>query len=105
MEVLYEVYMYMEQVEILNFDELGAKQIYHSPDIRYVHFNRVGEQIRRAKLCINFFETTFGVCSQTIWTLVILFWTKILIRNSKYLNSRNTCDIIKYLVNCVNTIL
>ena len=25
MEVLYEVYMYMEQVEILNFDELGAK--------------------------------------------------------------------------------
>ena len=71
MEVLYEVYVYMEQVEILNFDELGAKQIYHSPDIRYVHFNRVGEQIRRAKLCINFFETVFGVCSQTIWTLVI----------------------------------
>jgi len=97
--------MYMEQVEILNFDELGAKQIYHSPDIRYVHFNRVGGQIRRAKLCINFFNLLLGFVPKLFGHQLLCFWTKILTKNSKYLNSINTCDIIKYLVNCVNTIL
>ena len=101
MEVLYEVYMYMEQVEILNCDELGAKTLPLDTCISIGWAGKLGEQ----NYASTFLKLLLGFVPKLFGHQLLCFWTKILTKNSKYLNSINTCDIIKYLVNCVNTIL
>ena len=62
---------------------------------------KLGEQ----NYASTFLKLLLGFVPKLLGHQLLCFWTKILTKNSKYLNSRNTCDIIKYLVNCVNTIL